>query len=168
MEPSLQHGYRTSVDGLASLMEGALKPVRRHNGNRDYTIIEVLRYIRSTFDNALVLDSIPLEASGNPGAWHAWRSYRQTIHSSSLSKSTSVDCTGHVHGGKSQTARVINTQKTVVSATSGRARRPGEWNWEGVWEERVKRGIQASLSEPMLYGNGSGVGEDDLVSSVSP
>jgi hypothetical protein len=41
----------------------------------------------------------------------------------------------------------------------GRTRRPGEWNWEGVWEERVKKAIKASLSEPVLYGGISG-GED--------
>jgi len=38
-------------------------------------------------------------------------------------------------------------------------RRPGEWNWEHVWEERVKKGISASLSEPVLFGN-AGVADD--------
>jgi hypothetical protein len=42
-------------------------------------------------------------------------------------------------------------------------RRPGEWNWEGVWEDRVKNGISNSLSEPVMFG---GVGAaDDVVSA---
>jgi hypothetical protein len=32
-------------------------------------------------------------------------------------------------------------------------RRPGEWNWEGVWEVRAKKGIDGSIAEPVLYGN---------------
>ena len=43
-------------------------------------------------------------------------------------------------------------------------RRPGEWNWEGVWEQRVEKAIAASLSEPVLYG---GVGAADDVVSLS-
>lgn len=34
-------------------------------------------------------------------------------------------------------------------------RKPGEWNWEGVWEDRVKKGIKASLSDPVLFGGGT-------------
>lgn len=95
---------------------------------RDISTGEVLSYIRSTFDDQAVLDSIPLEAAGNPGAWHAWAAYR-----------------GH----------------TDVPEGEPAVRKPGEWNWEGVWEERVQRNIQASLSEPVLYGD---VGGDDTVS----
>lgn len=87
----------------------------------------MLGYIRSTFDDQSVLDSVPLEAAGNPGAWHAWAAYR-----------------GHNAAPEGEPA----------------VRKPGEWNWEGVWEERVQRNIQASLSEPVLYGD---VGGDDTV-----
>ena len=94
---------------------------------KDISTYDVLRYIRSTFDDEKVLDSVPLEAAGNPGAWHAWGTHRHQA----TSGATSVP------------------------------RKPGEWNWEGVWEERVKKGIAASLSEPMLFGNASGA--DDTV-----
>lgn len=63
-----------------------------------------------------------------------------------------------------------NTEETTVTETTttkppvDSARRPGEWNWEGVWEERVKKGIAASLSEPVLFG---GVGSTDDVVSLS-
>ncbi|CAI4210674.1 unnamed protein product [Parascedosporium putredinis] len=40
-------------------------------------------------------------------------------------------------------------------------RRPGDWNWDGVWEDRVKKNITASLSEPVLYGGGNGI--DDVI-----
>lgn len=100
---------------------------------KDVSTYDVLRYIRSTFDDEDVLDSVPLEAAGNPGAWHAWRTHRH--------------------------------QATSGSA-SGVPRKPGEWDWEGVWEERVKKGIAASLSDPMLFGNASGA--DDTVNPTVP
>ncbi|KAL1861326.1 hypothetical protein Daus18300_009002 [Diaporthe australafricana] len=98
---------------------------------RDISTCEVLSYIRSTFDDAAVLDSVPLEAAGNPGAWHAWGAYR-----------------GHTAAPEGEPA----------------VRKPGEWNWEGVWEERVQRNIQASLSEPVLFGD---VGGDDTIRFLS-
>lgn len=45
-------------------------------------------------------------------------------------------------------------------------RRPGEWNWNGVWEHRVKEAVAASLSESVLYG-ASGA-PDDLVRHPEP
>lgn len=94
----------------------------------EISTFEVLSYIRSTFDDETVLDSVPLEAAGNPGAWHAWRTHRG-YH--------------------------------ALPEGDPSARKPGEWNWEGVWEERVKKGITASLSEQVLFG-GQG-GADDTV-----
>ena len=44
---------------------------------RNITNVEVLRYVRSAFTDDMVLDSVPLEAAGNPGAWHAWRAHRR-------------------------------------------------------------------------------------------
>lgn len=100
---------------------------------REISTFEVLSYIRSTFDDATVLDSVPLDAAGNPGAWHAWRTHR-----------------GHNN----------------LPEGDPSARTPGEWNWEGVWEERVKKGITVSLSEPVLYG-GAGGGDDTVSSDLS-
>lgn len=101
-------------------------PPFRDVHRKDISTFEVLSYVRGAFDDEGVLDSVPLEAAGNPGAWHAWRAHR-----------------GH-------------------AAPS--AREPGEWSWEGVWEERVGRNIQASLSEPVLYGEGGG---DDTVRMIA-
>lgn len=115
-------GTAGSADGLGSK---SFLDVHK----RDVSTFEVLSYIRSTFDDESVLDSVPLEAAGNPGAWHAWRTHRG-FHN--------------------------------LPEGDPSARKPGEWNWEGVWEQRVQKGIEASLSEPVLYGGVGGV--DDTVS----
>ncbi|KAI0457614.1 ubiquitin-conjugating enzyme [Xylaria acuta] len=110
---------------------------------KEVSIFAVLHYIRSTFDDEDVLDMIPLEAAGNPGAWHAWRTYR-------------------VEKGKEfEPLRTRDgAMPAAISTTSrGSARKPGEWNWEGVWEERVKKGVSASLSESVMFG-GAGAADD--------
>jgi hypothetical protein len=52
-------------------------------------------------------------------------------------------------------------KEEVKKSGPSSTKQPGEWNWEGVWEERVKRGIATSLSESVLYGNAGGA--DDVV-----
>jgi hypothetical protein len=32
-------------------------------------------------------------------------------------------------------------------------KQPGDWNWEGVFEKRVKSGIEASISDAVLFGS---------------
>lgn len=60
-----------------------------------------------------------------------------------------------------ETAPPANQHQAARHPSDGIARQPGEWNWGGVWEERVRRGVEASQSEAVLYGNASG--RDDLV-----
>ncbi|KAL3707371.1 hypothetical protein TMatcc_005349 [Talaromyces marneffei ATCC 18224] len=95
--------------------------------NRDNTVhvVTLLDYIRSTFDDETVLDSLPLDAAGNPGAWHAWKAHRRTY-------GTTGPGTPNKRG-------------------MSQARLPGEWNWEGVWAKRVQSGIQASQSDAALF-----------------
>ncbi|KAK7751553.1 hypothetical protein SLS62_006503 [Diatrype stigma] len=125
---------------------------------KDISTFEVLRYIRSTFDDEDVLDSIPLAAAGNPGAWHAWRTHR-TENGVMLPQASSIS----ILSSEEETASVDSAS---TKPTTDAARTPGEWNWEGVWEERVKKGIAASLSEPVLFG-GIG-GSDEFVSLFHP
>ncbi|KAF1363186.1 UBC-like protein [Lizonia empirigonia] len=102
------------------------------------SIVTVLEYIRSSFSEEAVLDSVPLDAAANPSAYHAWRAYRgPALQAQQLSLSPVSPTLGE-------------------GSALGRNRRPGEWNWDGVWEERVKRAINASLSESVLYGSGAG------------
>ena len=52
---------------------------------------------------------------------------------------------------------------------AGRLKPPGDWNWDGVWAERVKKGVSASISEQMLYGGTEGddtVGFSNSIDSV--
>ncbi|ORY12821.1 ubiquitin-conjugating enzyme/RWD-like protein [Clohesyomyces aquaticus] len=115
---------------------------------KDISIVKVLEYLYSTFSEEDVMDSIPLEAAANPGACHAWRTYRAELtraqHSPALSSSEPQS---------GATARLPD------NSTLGKNRRPGQWNWEDVWEERVKKAVKASVSEAVLFG-GSTAGED--------
>lgn len=121
---------------------------------QETTIIRVLEYIRSTFSEETVLDSVPLEAAANPGAYHAWRSHRAPILQSQRELSSPSS-------PASESAASSTTGKLADSTALGRNRRPGDWNWEGVWEERVKKAVRASLSEPVLFGGGTTV--EDIV-----
>ncbi|EPS25524.1 hypothetical protein PDE_00457 [Penicillium oxalicum 114-2] len=95
-------------------------------------VAELLAYIRSTFDDEEVLDSLPQEAAGNPGAWHAWRAHRRGA----------IGPTG-------------------LKRDSPQARLPGDWHWDGIWARRVRDEIEASHSDPMLFGNSTrGSGEE--------
>ena len=125
-------------------------------------IYEVLRYIRSTFDDEEILDNIPLEAAGNPGAWNAWRTRQIKLgkiqpivavsEQGSLQDNTSDDgSTGAPDGYQ----RISGGNSTPMTS-----RGPGEWNWDGVWEVRVKKGIEGSISEAVLFGN---LPADDLI-----
>ncbi|KAH7396776.1 hypothetical protein DE146DRAFT_678488 [Phaeosphaeria sp. MPI-PUGE-AT-0046c] len=102
------------------------------------SIVRVLDYIRSTFSEESVLDALPLEVAANPGAYHAWRTYRAPVRQAQQQSKPDEAPTSF--------------EQAVDAAALGRNRRPGEWNWEGVWEERVKKAIKASLSEPVLFG----------------
>ncbi|KAK4176707.1 ubiquitin-conjugating enzyme/RWD-like protein [Triangularia setosa] len=150
---------------------------------------EVLRYIRSTFDDERVLDEVPLEAAGNPGAWHAWRTHRRmqkemekqererAEREKRKAEAEELGGDGQEGGGGGEAERAetvvsddgrgssvdprTSSGSLAVPATPTSSRRPEEWNWEGVWERRVKRGIAASLSESVLFG-GSG-GPDEVI-----
>lgn len=95
-------------------------------------ISDVLQYVKRTFDDETALDSLPLEAAGNTGAWKAWRAFRRS-----------------------------NNQNNGLSAPETGLNTHVEWSWDGVWEERVRKGIDASTAESTLYGSMAG---DDLVS----
>ncbi|RDW79451.1 UBC-like protein [Coleophoma cylindrospora] len=145
-------------------------------GREPIAIYEVLRYIRSAFDDEEVLDNVPLEAAGNPGAWHAWRSHRVKSGKFLAPPPPPKDWKGGIwHEGGSDDEGSASSSGTpegyqrLAGGTSGPlkpgaqgiARRPGEWNWEGVWEVRVKKGIDNSIAEAVLYGSASP--GDDLI-----
>ncbi|PKX93771.1 putative ubiquitin-conjugating enzyme [Aspergillus novofumigatus IBT 16806] len=96
----------------------------------------LINYIRSTFDDENVLDSLPLEAAGNPSAWHAWKAHRRE---------------------NSESARP-NSKRG-----SPQARLPGDWHWDGIWAKRVQHEIEASHSDQMLFGNAARGATDEMV-----
>ena len=93
-------------------------------------IQEVLAYLKSAFEDANLLDAIPLEEAVNPGAWHAWRSYRGLPKIRSGTTSPRID----------------SAQSTTIAH-----KQPSDWNWEGVWEKRASIGIENSMSEATLF-----------------
>ena len=126
------------------------------------SVYDVLKYIRSAFDSEEVIDAIPLNAAGNPGAWHAWRSHQKKL--GKLQDDTpAIDADA---SSREQGEGTVDDASTSKSSQTG-TRRPGEWNWEGVWEDRVKKGIAMCLSEPVLYGGASTSPHDELVSHTA-
>lgn len=106
-------------------------------------MLDVLYYVKKTFDDGTALDTLPLKAAGNPGAWHAWRAHRGTILQNTDSNNN-----------------ILPTPRNNKSLT-GHQNQQDQWSWEGVWEDRVRKGIDASISDAALYGNA--VGGDDPV-----
>ncbi|KAK4151268.1 hypothetical protein C8A00DRAFT_45500 [Chaetomidium leptoderma] len=136
----------TPGSAASAASSSASAPGYARTGGKEVSTYEVLRYIRSAFDDEDVLDAVPLEAAGNPGAWHAWRTHRK--------QATAGKALLPSQGGNARVECESQPETAPAAvAAAGTTRRPGEWNWEGVWEERVKRGIAASLSEGVLFGN---------------
>jgi hypothetical protein len=161
VSPSMSGGSSRASMTPDSRFSGSPGPIissRVGEVSTEVSTVEVLRYIRSTFDDEAVLDSIPLEAAGNPGAWHAWRTHRLTSRPSKAIGDVALSGVDNIGDAASSENHRLAGEKS--------GRRPGEWNWEGVWEERVRKGIEGSLAEPVLYGN-AGVG-DDLVCPPLP
>lgn len=97
----------------------------------------LLDYIRSTFDDETVLDSLPLEAAGNPSAWHAWKAHRKDSGNSSLGYD--------------------------AKRGSPQTRLPGDWHWDGIWAKRVQHEVEASHSDSTLFGNSARGGTEEMV-----
>lgn len=115
------------------------------------TIYEVLRYVRSTFDDPTVLDGVSLEAAGNSGAWHAWRAHRAAENKASMPKPEQ----------RTKSPDQKSDAPLLKTPFARAARQPGEWNWEGVWQVRAKKGIDLSVTEAALYANSTNA--DELV-----
>ncbi|KAG9236817.1 hypothetical protein BJ875DRAFT_439077 [Amylocarpus encephaloides] len=132
------------------------------SGGKKVSTYEVLRYIRSTFDDDQVIDAIPLEAAGNPGAWHAWRTYRIKLGIPPPIDDAEVENIPEAASDVSGSRGPRQTPKDAAASVT--ARKPGQWNWDGVWEDRVKKGIDASISDAVLFGASIG---DDLIHFLS-
>jgi len=115
-------------------------------------IAQVLQYLRLVFSAPEIVDGVPLSSAANPSAWHAWRSHRAKVLGENRAQSPAKSLNGDANSDGSLSPR---------TAQPGGARRPGEWNWSGVWEDRVRKVIAASRAEGTLFGGG---GTGDVVS----
>ena len=95
---------------------------------------EVLKYVKRSFSEDDFLDSVPLAVAGNAGAWKAWRAHRASL----------------------------GLELPGLTGSEGSLDDREEWNWDGVWEQRVRKGVESSKSDPVLYGGTTG--GDDVVS----
>ena len=115
-------------------------------------IAQVLQYLRLVFSAPEITDGVPLSSAANPSAWHAWRSHRAKVLGENRAQSPAQSLNADASSDGSLSPR---------AAQPGGARRPGEWNWSGVWEDRVRKVIAASRAEGTLFGGG---GTGDVVS----
>lgn len=115
-------------------------------------IVEVLHYLSLAFTVPDILDDVPLASAANPSAWHAWRSYRaKVLGERARSPTIKSPRAGSVSDASEGSLSPRSRQQP------GGARRPGEWNWTGVWEERVRKVVHTSRAEIALFG-GEGAG----------
>lgn len=94
-------------------------------------LIAVLDYVKQAFEDANFLDTLPSRAAVNTNAWHAWRAHR------SLPKL----------GSRSISPASVESGVTPLSP----GKTPGDWNWDGVWESRVRNGMEESISDAVLF-----------------
>jgi hypothetical protein len=138
-ESSAGSHTQSTVSDVARSVSGSSRTVLGDVSSRRVLVADILKYMQSAFSEESVLDAIPLEAAANPGAYHAWRAHRgQDIPTEASATQTSSDTN-------------TNLEPEPVS----RKRMPGYWNWEGVWEDRVRKAIKASLSDPVLFSGGA-------------
>jgi hypothetical protein len=157
---SLRYGFPTWFPSMSS------STPQSGSSSTNYSVYQVLDYLRHTFNDEDFLDSIPLNSVANPGAYHAWHTFRTRKMQSSRAVSPQPGHSSKRNSGIESMSGPLNVERTAQPSSHGR--RLGEWNWDGVWEERVKRGIQSSLSDQTLFGNVGAA--DDIIrfSNITP
>ena len=91
----------------------------------------LLLYIKCSFEEVSVLDSIPLECAGDRTAWYAWRAHR---------------------GLPLAPQELLRDESKVPN---GRAKRSDQWDWSGIWQGRAMRTVVDSGSDSSLYASSS-------------
>lgn len=148
------HSGDTAAEGRPEIVESSIKSPH---------IVEVLHYLRLVFSVPEILDEVPLASAANPSAWHAWRSHRaKVLGERARSPSVRSPTVGSVSEASEGSLSPQSKQQP------GGARRPGEWNWTGVWEERVRKVVHTSRAESALFGGeAAGVVSLVLMSTLS-
>ena len=126
-------------------------------------IVKVLQYLRLAFCAPEIVDSVPLSSAANPSAWHAWRSYRAKALGEQRSQSPAALPGAAAASGDASSDRSLSPR---AAQQPGGARRPGEWNWSGVFEDRVRKVVASSRADATVFGGGGELG--DVVSCFFP
>ncbi|KAL8695914.1 MAG: hypothetical protein Q9224_003079 [Gallowayella concinna] len=129
------------ISNLASKSSSDCRPPRA-------PITTILEYIKTAFDDELILDGLPVEAAANPGAWKAWQAHRRAVSLQARLDNATKDQSSTIPG------------QPEIPGLTGLVKYPEEWSWDGVWERRVRKGVDASISEQILFGAGGG---DEIV-----
>ena len=152
--PPRTDGLHKALDTAhANAYRGKCSPLHtEHYNAHEISIVEVLRYMKRSFEDDTLLDSLPLAVAGNPGAWHAWQAYRKSNTFERQEAAPEVEFPPtvlpyHRIGGR-------------IGEMPDTAKQPGDWNWNGVWAERVRKGVVASVSDAVLFRN---MESDELV-----
>jgi len=154
-------GSTSAAEARENAMNGDGQPAREESTFGPPHIVEVLHYLRIAFSIPEILDEVPLASAANPSAWHAWHSYRTKVLGararSPTVKSPTVGCVSEASEGS------LSPQS---KQQPGGARRPGEWNWTGVWEERVRKVVHTSRAESALFGGEAAGVVSDIQSRI--
>ncbi|KAL8953750.1 MAG: hypothetical protein Q9222_000432 [Ikaeria aurantiellina] len=145
-----------SADSGAKLSSDSETPVASGS-----TVIHVLDYMRQAFHDEKMLDDLPVAAAANLGAWKAWQAYRRrTRHNAGL------------HRPSNENPSIIQGQAPMQRSETPDSH-SDEWSWDGVWEQRVRKGVHVSVSDQVLFGAGGGNGiirfheiSDDAVAAI--
>ena len=165
---SLRHGFPQWFKSGRDLQgaKSPISPLGLGTSSPTVSVFEILDYLRRAFNDESFLNSIPLEAAANPGAYHAWHAYK--ARKLQLSRAVSPQ-SGMSSKRSSGLENISGTMSGDGDGTlGGRGRRPEQWNWEGVWEDRVKRGIQSTMTEQALFGSASAADEMIRFSNLDP
>lgn len=100
------------------------------------SVVDVLYYMRRSFEHEVLLDNLPLEAASNAGAWSAWVAHRRAMGQEPAA---------------AQQLEEVDSLRQNEEAVSKRGHPSSNWNWEGVWSKRVAAIKEASTSDPVLF-----------------
>ena len=151
-DPLRDGKHRNSSNASSSQTVQILHASQSFDDSQRYLAAEVLYYVKLAFSSHEFLDKILLVDAVNPGAFFAWRSHRL---------STAPDL---YNERQEQAKKAFSSQLSAGSRASKEDSPntwPGQWNWDGVWKDRVQKAVQASVAGSTLFGD---VNNDDVVS----
>ena len=110
------------------------------------SIAEVLRYMVRVFEDDELLDEVPLDAAANSSAHHAWTAYRKRVKEAEAAREAAKS---RAVGGAPMTPQSKFARSQVATASPGRS--PAQWNWDGVWMDRVRKSVRNATAEGKLF-----------------